>query len=341
MASEVAEGALFGLGNPLLDISTTVTKDFLDKYDLKADNAILAEDKHKPMYDEMVKNFDVQYTPGGATQNSLRIAQWILGKPNLATFFGCVGKDEFATTLLEKAKASGVNVNYDENEKEATGTCAVLITDNLRSLCANLAAANCYTTKHLDKNWDQVERASFFYSAGFHLTVNPDAMLKIAQHSYDEKKTYCFNLSAPFLSQFFKEPLLKLLPYVDYLFGNETEAHEFSKQQNYGTEDLKEIVKKISEEEKKSEKTRIVVITQGSDPTLVYKDGEVKEFPVIPIKEEDIVDTNGAGDAFVGGFLAQLIQGKDIEDCIKCANYTANYCIRQSGTLINDKADFK
>ncbi|XP_071959922.1 uncharacterized protein [Antedon mediterranea] len=338
---EITEGTLFGLGNPLLDISTSVTKDFLDKYDLEVDNAILAEDKHKPIYNEIVQKFDVHYTPGGATQNSLRIAQWILGKPNMATFFGCVGKDEFGKTLLNKAKASGLNVNYDENDTEATGTCAVLITDNHRSLCANLAAANYYTNKHLDKNWDQVQKANFFYSAGYHLTVNPEAMLKIAQYSNGEKKTYCFNLSAPFISHVFKEPLMKLLPYVDYLFGNETEAREFSKQQNYGTEHLKEIIKKISEEKKISKKTRVVIITQGSEPTLIYKDGEVKEYPVIPIREDDIVDTNGAGDAFVGGFLSQLVQRKDIEQCVKCANYTANYCIRQFGTSINDMADFK
>lgn len=30
------------------------------------------------------------------------------------------------------------------------------------------------------------------------------------------------NLSAPFISQFFKEPLMKVMPYVDILFGNET-----------------------------------------------------------------------------------------------------------------------
>jgi len=35
----------------------------------------------------------------------------------------------------------------------------------------------------------------------------------------------------------------------------------------------------------------------------VLLDGEIKEFPVIPIKEDDIIDTNGAGDAFVGGLL--------------------------------------
>ena len=32
-------------------------------------------------------------------------------------------------------------------------------------------------------------------------------------------------------------------------------------------------------------------------------DGEVNEYPVISIKKEEIVDTNGAGDAFVGGDL--------------------------------------
>ena len=33
----------------------------------------------------------------------------------------------------------------------------------------------------------------------------------------------------------------------------------------------------------------------------VLTEGRVLEFPVIKIAEKDIVDTNGAGDAFVGG----------------------------------------
>ena len=32
-----------------------------------------------------------------------------------------------------------------------------------------------------------------------------------------------------------------------------------------------------------------------------FLDGEIEEFPVNHIKPEDIVDTNGTGDAFVGG----------------------------------------
>ena len=47
------------MGNPLLDISAVVPTEFLDKYDLKLNNAVLAEEKHAPMYDDMVKNFEV------------------------------------------------------------------------------------------------------------------------------------------------------------------------------------------------------------------------------------------------------------------------------------------
>lgn len=56
----------------------------------------------------------------------------------------------------------------------------------------------------------------------FPLTVSPSSILRLAKHSHEKKKTFTFNLSAPFLCQFFKEPMMAVLPYVDILFGNET-----------------------------------------------------------------------------------------------------------------------
>ena len=46
--------------------------------------------------------------------------------------------------------------------------------------------------------------------------------------------------------QFFKEPMLAALPYVDVLFGNETEAATFAKENDFQTEDIKEIAKKCA-----------------------------------------------------------------------------------------------
>ena len=79
----------------------------------------------------------------------------------------------------------------------------------------------------------------------------------------------------------------------------------------------------------KEGKARIAIITQGSSPTLIATDGVVTEYPVIPC--ETLVDTNGAGDAWVGGFLFGLVSGKDIPDSVKAANYAANHIIQRSG----------
>lgn len=53
--------------------------------------------------------------------------------------------------------------------------------------------------------------------------------MDIAHHAHDKNKIFMMNLSAPFLSQFFKEPMMKAFPYIDILFGNETVNFEFIK----------------------------------------------------------------------------------------------------------------
>lgn len=64
-----------GMGNPLLDIAVNIDAEFLKKYNLKANDAILAEKQHEPMYKEMAGMEGVEYIAGGATQNSMRVAQ--------------------------------------------------------------------------------------------------------------------------------------------------------------------------------------------------------------------------------------------------------------------------
>jgi len=334
------EGMLVGMGNPLLDISATCDMPFLEKYELKPDNAVLAEEKHLPLYQDMISKLKVDYIAGGATLNTMRVAQWIVEKPNVISYFGCIGEDDYGKTLVNKSLEAGVNMKPQINKENSTGTCAVLITDNKRSLVANLAAANHFKKTHFEnkENWSIVEKADYFYIGGFFLTVSPESILELATHACEHNKYCMMNLSAPFLCQFFAEPMGKCVPYVDVLFANETEAVAFSKQQNFGTEDVKEIALKTAALEKVNKnRQRMVVFTQGCEPTICAFEGKVTEYPVIKIKAEDIVDTNGAGDSFVGGFLSQFMQGKDIAQCVRVGHYAANYIIQQSGVTMNDK----
>lgn len=333
---------LLGMGNPLLDISADVPMDVLSKYDLKLDSAILAEEKHLPLYKELVTNYQVQYIAGGATQNAIRVAQWMVGVPGSTGFFGSVGKDEFGAKLKACASADGVDVHYKEDAEAPTGTCAVLINGGERSLVANLGAANNFTADHLatDKAREMINRAQFFYVASFFLTVSVESLLEVAEHAVQHNKVFALNLSAPFLIQFFGEQMAQAMPYADYVFANESEALTYGEAKGYGT-DIPTIALKLAAEFKKSgTRPRVVVFTQGADATIVAALGKVTQYPVEKLAPELLVDTNGAGDAFVGGFLSQLVKGKDIAECVRAGHYASRVIIQRSGCTFPKESGF-
>jgi adenosine kinase len=49
----------------------------------------------------------------------------------------------------------------------------------------------------------------------------------------------------------------------------------------------------------------------------------------------------GAGDAFVGGFIAQLILGKPIAEAVRCGHYAAGVIIRRSGCSFPDTPEYE
>ena len=51
----------------------------MEKYGLKADDAILYEDKHQGLEKDMLAQYSVNYVAGGSVQNTMRITEWCLG----------------------------------------------------------------------------------------------------------------------------------------------------------------------------------------------------------------------------------------------------------------------
>ncbi|GAX80470.1 hypothetical protein CEUSTIGMA_g7909.t1 [Chlamydomonas eustigma] len=337
------DGVFLCLGNPLLDISSKVDTAFLDKYDLKPANQILAEDKHVPMFEDLAARPDVDYIAGGAGQNTTRVCQWLLQYPKATSYMGCIGDDEFGRKMVETASKDGVNVCYQVDKSTPTGTCAVCVVDRDRSLVAYLAAANNFKVEHAKENWSLVKSAKIIYCTGFFITVSPESIAAVSQHCSDNDKIFSMNLSAPFIMQVppFKKVLLDALPFIDYLFSNEIEAATFAESEGWQTRDLSEIALKISRMPKANGcRPRTVVFTQGSEPTIIAVSGRVRMYPVLKIGKANIVDTNGAGDAFVGGFLSQIVCGKSIEEAVRAGNYAANTIIQRSGCSFPAKPDF-
>lgn len=347
----VEEGALLGLGNPLLDMTATVSSEVLSEYKLEANNAILAEDSHLPLYAKLRDEYGASYTAGGATQNAVRVAQWMLGSPGATGFIGAVGTDDFADKMAASATGDGVKVAYYTGGGQPTGTCAVLVTDGgaARSLVANLSAANTYKVEHVKEKsqWAMVVRARVFYIAGFFLTVSPETVQTIGAYALETGKTLAMNLSAPFLLEVppFLAAMKAALPYVDVYFGNEAEAAVLAKAMDWDTTDVEEIAIKLARADKASPRPRTVVFTQGADATIVAV-GErdrlwsVERFGIIPCAPSELVDTNGAGDAFAGGFLSGMTIGVPLVECVARGNYAANVVIKRSGCTMPAKNEF-
>merc|ERR1711904_703771 len=150
---------------------------------------------------------------------------------------------------------------------------------------------------------------------------------------------YCLNLSAPFLMQVppFKACFVETMPYVDFLFGNETEAQTWADSESWETKDIKFIATRLSLMPGAKSRKRTVVITQGCDPTIVCINGNCTEYPVITLPKEKLVDTNGAGDSYVGGFLAALSKGLDMAACCKAGAHAASIIVQQSGCTFPEK----
>ncbi|GAM91637.1 hypothetical protein ANO11243_096890 [Dothideomycetidae sp. 11243] len=325
--------SLLCLENPLLDIQAKGDQSLLDKYSLKANDAILADEKHKPLYEELLNNHEAKIIPGGAAQNTARGAQYILPASSVV-YFGCVGKDNYADMLLKATQKEGLHVEYRYDEKEPTGRCGVVITGHNRSMCTDLGAANCYKLDHLKEHWSTVEGASVYYVGGYHLTVCVPAVLALAEEAAAKNKTFVFSLSAPFIPQFFKDQLDSTSEYWDYLIGNETEAISYAESHSLDTKSIPEIAQHLANLPKKNtQRKRTVIITQGTDPTVVAIQGEAKprEFAVKQIAKDEIVDTNGAGDAFAGGFVAGIVEGKDLDTCVDMGSWLAKLSLTQLG----------
>ena len=288
----------------------------------------------------------IKMTPGGATQNTIRVAQWVLMSPNISTFLGSVGNDANGKFMKNALEAEGVKAAYVVDPLLETGKCAVLLTCNglKRTLVSFHGAARSFQKRHISQKWSFVEKGRLFYCAGFTIAANFEPLTELAEHALVTRRVFCFNLAAIYICTIHVEKVKQLLPLVDILFGNRSEFEALSAALELPAQEIKDICMKLAEYPSEK-KRRLVIMTDAENAIMTADSGErcVGEFDVPPIDQNEKKDTNGAGDAFVGGFLGQFILSCDgdmgqlragnnnLENCIRTGIYCASRIIRISG----------
>lgn len=96
--------------------------------------------------------------------------------------------------------------------------------------------------------------------------------------------------------------------------------------------EIAQICKRIKMDVKDFVKNGIaVIITLGEKGVEYHSKDETYKFSAYKLKK--IVDPTGAGDAFRGGFVGGLLDGKSVEESLKQGNALASFAIEKYGTV--------
>lgn len=74
--------------------------------------------------------------------------------------------------------------------------------------------------------------------------------------------------------------------------------------------------------------SRTWIVTRGTEPTILFENGRVSEFPVA---ETDCVSSVGGGDAFAAGVVAALHRGYDVGGAINVGQAAARIIVQEIG----------
>ncbi len=342
--------SIIAIGNPIVDISAEINEEDLKKYELKWGDTVFANEKNKDFYEFLQSKPDVSYIPGGSIQNTLRIASWLLSMEEekkdkySITMLGAVGKDEYKDKIVVALEKAGVKPLLEPIPDMFTSRCGVGIYKKERSLLTEIRASNCLTDEFVKENEEKIYANDAFIIEGYFLQEKFELCKKLCTEFKKRKKLIILTFSAVFMVQAHYDKILEIANQSDLVISNMEEMEAFS---GCKGAEYKPILEKAFR--KLKEGNRLFVCTDGCKGVIVsqfnYKKNMVdfilQSFPET-ISPEEMVDLNGAGDAFLGGFLSQYMRGRSLNACCRAGNDASRIILKNVGCTFSkdDKIEF-
>lgn len=261
---------------------------------------------------------------------------------------GSVGDDNYGQTYYDLLYQENIQPIFEKYSDNNTAVCGVFCHGKDRGHVTDLGASTKISDEFVEANWEKFKDAQLVFTELFILKHKKETVYKLAELGSKDDKIFGFNLPSYYFIETYLEDIKNLLEYADIVFVNAEESIFFAKMMGIETEDFGFISEFIAKFPKKNIlKRRTVVITCGPNPAICCEFDHVtnevcfKEFfEPINVEEELIVDTNGAGDAFAGGFLSQYMPGKSLDKCMKAGHYAAALVIQRRGCQYPTECEF-
>lgn len=212
-----------------------------------------------------------------------------------------VGDDELSEILIKQLGKEDVDLSFLQRAKGKTGLSAVLVaSDGGRTIVTYRGESGEIEKNEI--NWEEIKKADWIQisSLGGGMELLEDLV------GFALENGIKIGLNPGKGELLHKDRLKRLLPKLDLFNVNRMEAAEFWEEK---FEDEELLVEKFIRAG-----TRLLMITDGERGAGVCISGRWIKMNAFPNKS---IDDTGAGDAFVAGVVAGLLQEKDIEVVLK------------------------
>ena len=257
--------------------------------------------ERRPEPGETVTDAQLSKGNGGKGANQAAAAA-LLGAE--VALLGRVGDDGFGGPLVEALAEKGVDTSLIAAAPgSSTGTAVITVTpDGENAITVAPGANRRLTLEDVDDAAEAIGGARVLVAQ---MEVSPEIVLRAVGLAARHGTRALVNLAPPF------EVPRELLEQLDPLVVNE---HEAAFLLGEGAEGLDGALSAAGDLLALGPKS--VVVTVGKDGA-VFSDGESTEH--LPAPRVDVVDTTGAGDAFVGALAASLARDDSLEDAVAYA----------------------
>ncbi|EKD26046.1 MAG: PfkB family carbohydrate kinase [uncultured bacterium] len=308
---------IIGIGSALTDMTFNVTDSFLASENLpKGGMTLIEKDRLFELLDKF-KNTKKQMSPGGATANVITSYAHCTGK---AAFIGKIGADNTGDFFKKETEKSGVKFIELKSDKLNSGIVLSFITqDGQRTFATHLGASVDLSPKDLTA--ELLNQAPVVHVEAY-LVFNRDVINHIFNLAKKNNQKISMDLSSfTVVSQnldFFRKIVENE---VDILFANEDECKAYT---GLSPKDSIDIFRKSCP---------ISVLKEGANGSYISTDKETVFFSA---EKVNVIDTNGAGDAYAGGVLYGLCNNLGIHKAGLIGTKAGALAVSQSGARLNN-----
>ncbi len=243
-----------------------------------------------------------------------------------ATFVGAVGKDPFGAAAHTFLKNEGLTIHLVEKTEAATGTAAIMVNSAGQNEIIVALGSNLLLTSE-DVPDALLNEASIIICPLEAQLTTVEGIFKRAKQA--GARTLLNPAPMP------KHLPPEILKHTDIIVPNEGEFAQLISQIEPGFDtasilaDLSTLPHQAIHQACRILKIDHVIITLGEKGVFVSSPTEYFYLPAIPVK---VIDTTGAGDAFIGGLTTSLIENpNDMYKAVCFANCTAALAVTKPG----------